>query len=541
MSKQVLVATMLLASVSGGVTAQTLIEKDVLEGVPVLSRQVAETVLERQLFSNPYATVIYATTDVYERFPYVESRAMPIASDADWDRLVFGDPEQGLHVFTGVGSAIGALDSPRGLALDPNGKLYVSDSGNHRIVEFQIHHEFGEIHLEPLRVLGDIKRPYDLAFSNGGTPDVSEDDRLYVAETGSNRVLRVNLGGASMKASYGVGSLGGGEGFFAGPTAIAVGQERGAATNEVFVADSHSRRLVKLLDTGTELRWVDSVGHNHPVITGIDTDSWGQVYMVGPRSTTISKYTRDLEGLDEISGFPSVLRDFHVVADRFTDHRAVGENRNRSRGEGVLLGAWGHKSGLSKLTLGVDLKEPRVDFPVIEVRLTDPAEVTAEVYQENQLVARKEFGFVQSGLQQLAFEESDLDSGLPKGSYTMKLSARSSYEDSPSRSTTTSFSSDGFGDGSIAPVVLANAPNPFYSQTKIRFDGPVGGDPSGVIEVFDMQGRKIRTLVQGIAEGPGSVSWNATDEQGRRVASGIYLYRLKTKTQNITKKMVVTQ
>ncbi|NNF06509.1 MAG: T9SS type A sorting domain-containing protein [Candidatus Eisenbacteria bacterium] len=541
MSKQVLVATVLLASVSGGVTAQTLIEKDVLEGVPVLSRQVAETVLERQLFSNPYATVVYATTDVYERFPYVESRAMPIASDADWDRLVFGDPEQGLQAFTGVGSAIGALDTPRGLALDPKGKLYVSDSGNHRIVEFQIHHEFGEISLEPLRVLGDIKRPYDLAFSDGGTPDVPEDDRLYVAETGSNRVLRVNLGGASMKASYGVGSLGGGEGFFAGPTAIAVGQERGAATNEVFVADSHSRRLVKLLDTGSELKWIDAVGHDHPVITGIDTDSWGQVYMVGPRSSTISKYSRDLEGLDEISGFPSVLRDFHVVADRFTDHRSQEQNTNRPRGEGVLLGAWGDKSGLSKLTLGVDLKEPRVDFPVIEVRLTDPAEVMAEVYQENQLVARKKFGFVQSGLQQLAFEESDLDSGLPKGSYTMKLSARSSYEDSPSRSTTTSFSSDGFGDGSIAPIVLANAPNPFYSQTQIRFDGPVGGDPSGVIEVFDMQGRKVRTLVQGIAEGPGSVSWNATDEQGRRVASGIYLYRLKTRTQNITKKMVVTQ
>ena len=48
--------------------------------------------------------------------------------------------------------------------------------------------------------------------------------------------------------------------------------------------------------------------------------------------------------------------------------------------------------------------------------------------------------------------------------------------------------------------------------------------------VYDVRGREVRTLLSGqtVEPGPVVVPWDATDESGRRVASGVYLFRLKT-------------
>ena len=83
-----------------------------------------------------------------------------------------------------------------------------------------------------------------------------------------------------------------------------------------------------------------------------------------------------------------------------------------------------------------------------------------------------------------------------------------------------------------------NTPNPFNPQTKISFTigraGPVG------LHVFDLRGRLVRTLAkQQLDTGPHSVIWNGLDNQGRRVSSGIYFYRLVTTDAIETRKMVV--
>ncbi len=68
-------------------------------------------------------------------------------------------------------------------------------------------------------------------------------------------------------------------------------------------------------------------------------------------------------------------------------------------------------------------------------------------------------------------------------------------------------------------------PNPFNPQTKITFDlaheGPVR------LEVYDVQGRLVRTLVDG-ARGVGRhvETWNGLADDGGRAASGAYLARL---------------
>ncbi|MCG8373730.1 MAG: T9SS type A sorting domain-containing protein, partial [Balneolales bacterium] len=78
-----------------------------------------------------------------------------------------------------------------------------------------------------------------------------------------------------------------------------------------------------------------------------------------------------------------------------------------------------------------------------------------------------------------------------------------------------------------------NYPNPFNPSTTILYgldvDGPV------LLEVFDILGRKVQTLVSGDQlAGNYSVNFNAN-----AFASGIYIYRLTTDTKVITQKMTL--
>ncbi len=90
-------------------------------------------------------------------------------------------------------------------------------------------------------------------------------------------------------------------------------------------------------------------------------------------------------------------------------------------------------------------------------------------------------------------------------------------------------------------ALYQNMPNPVGPATSIRYDVPAGGGRVR-LEVFDVAGRMIRSLVDG-AETPGrrEVTWDGTDESGRRVASGTYFYRLELGGESVTKKLLLVR
>lgn len=83
----------------------------------------------------------------------------------------------------------------------------------------------------------------------------------------------------------------------------------------------------------------------------------------------------------------------------------------------------------------------------------------------------------------------------------------------------------------IAPAppvsrLLRNYPNPFNPLTRISFR--LERDAQASLRVYDVQGRLIRTIVEGyLAAGPRTVEWDGTDERGLPVSSGTYYLRLQ--------------
>ncbi|MGE5398799.1 MAG: fibronectin type III domain-containing protein, partial [Ignavibacteriales bacterium] len=83
-----------------------------------------------------------------------------------------------------------------------------------------------------------------------------------------------------------------------------------------------------------------------------------------------------------------------------------------------------------------------------------------------------------------------------------------------------------------------NYPNPFNPSTMITYWLPKNSFVK--LQVFDMLGREIKTLIAGqMNAGKHTAQWNADDNSGQKVSSGMYLYRLSTNETVITRKMIL--
>ncbi len=86
-----------------------------------------------------------------------------------------------------------------------------------------------------------------------------------------------------------------------------------------------------------------------------------------------------------------------------------------------------------------------------------------------------------------------------------------------------------------------NYPNPFNPSTKIQFAVPQTEKVR--LEVFDIQGRLVRTLVDHELYNQGNyeVMWNGLDNKGSKVASGVYFAKMHAGQFAQTKKMILAK
>ena len=83
-----------------------------------------------------------------------------------------------------------------------------------------------------------------------------------------------------------------------------------------------------------------------------------------------------------------------------------------------------------------------------------------------------------------------------------------------------------------------NYPNPFDPSTIIQYRVPRRSHVT--IEIFNSLGQKVRVLVDQVKRvGTYKATWDGTDTHGVRVATGVYMYRLRAGDHIETRKMML--
>jgi len=85
--------------------------------------------------------------------------------------------------------------------------------------------------------------------------------------------------------------------------------------------------------------------------------------------------------------------------------------------------------------------------------------------------------------------------------------------------------------------LFQNSPNPFRTDTTIRYEVAKLGLVQ--IDVFDIQGRLVRSLLKEVRE-PGryETAWDGKDDQGRETGPGIYFYHVRASGADETRRMI---
>jgi len=85
-----------------------------------------------------------------------------------------------------------------------------------------------------------------------------------------------------------------------------------------------------------------------------------------------------------------------------------------------------------------------------------------------------------------------------------------------------------------------NYPNPFNPETTIKFS--LKKSAHITLAIYNLLGQKIKTLVdEKMMPGTHFANWNAQDQKGNMVASGIYYYHLESESFSNTYKMVLVK
>jgi hypothetical protein len=83
-----------------------------------------------------------------------------------------------------------------------------------------------------------------------------------------------------------------------------------------------------------------------------------------------------------------------------------------------------------------------------------------------------------------------------------------------------------------------NYPNPFNPVTHFAVDLPRATEVE--VAVYDLLGRKITSLMNGTqAAGTYNLEWNARDEGGKVVPTGIYFLRVSSEEFNASQKIML--
>jgi flagellar hook assembly protein FlgD len=82
-----------------------------------------------------------------------------------------------------------------------------------------------------------------------------------------------------------------------------------------------------------------------------------------------------------------------------------------------------------------------------------------------------------------------------------------------------------------------NYPNPFNNSTTIEFE--LAESKQVTVDIYDFNGNHIKSVANSFySKGKYTINWDASSENGIKVASGIYFCVLKANNQQLSRKMI---
>lgn len=196
-------------------------------------------------------------------------------------------------VIGGLGKDPGFFDAPRALAVAPDGTLYVADSRNHRIQHLaadgsviKVWGTFADI-AQGAAPGGTFNEPWGVA--------VGPDGSVYVADTWNHRIQKFDANGTFLTMWGYFGQAEKPDGFW-GPRGVYVD-----AKNQVFISDTGNKRIAVFDSNGTFITQFGSFGleagqFDEPV--GVWGDKEGNIYVADTWNQRIQVFTPDANGVN---------------------------------------------------------------------------------------------------------------------------------------------------------------------------------------------------------------------------------------------------
>ena len=253
-------------------------------------------------------------------------------------------------------------------------------------------------------------------------------------------------------------------------------------------------------------------------------------------------------------------RDQEIFGDR------TGDGWELSAGEGIALTSFAGRPSLALSGQVSPRFQPSGEKPVFGYRALHfrfhPGDVTAAItnalrMRVNQFPVTlfpvseegigvgldiREWQTVEIPLEQLGLDEGDVIDDLI---FSFKMKGQFYLADirliaAPPPSSVTAVLEE--SADILPPSILLdqNFPNPFNSDTVIRFALPKRTNIE--LTVFNLTGQRVATLVEGERRaGAYTIRWDGRSDDGRELASGVYLYRLRTDREKLleTRKLLL--
>ena len=199
--------------------------------------------------------------------------------------------------FGSSGTGNGQFSGPTGIAVGPNGHIWVADTGNNRIQHFNAEGTFLSKFGSSGKNKGQVSSPAALAVDSSG--------HIWVADTGNSRIEEFNEAGEYLSQ---FGKLGSSAGQFNNPTGIAVGPN-----GHIWVADTGNNRIQHFDSEGKFVSQFGATGSGNGQFKkpyGLAVSSEERIWVTDKENNRVQQFNAEGKYLSQIGTLGSGTGQF---------------------------------------------------------------------------------------------------------------------------------------------------------------------------------------------------------------------------------------